>query len=154
MRIPLYKMSWRHRMDQSYISTGSLTSALEEIGCLRHGPIALTCGKDDPYPLTWRMCGLHGQSGRMRKVSASPDFKPRNGHPVACRYAACLPSGTAECYSYFGLPADGLRRAVTVPVFCPHFFAVAVCHLSLLLGSSSCSTALVYLLPSSLCHLR
>jgi hypothetical protein len=42
MWIPLYKRSWRDRMDYRCTSTPSLTSALEGSGRQRHGPTALT----------------------------------------------------------------------------------------------------------------
>ena len=176
--IPLYKMSWRRRRDYSCISTDSLTSALEGIGCQRHGPIALARGKDNSYPLlgvmwapwpVWTGAKCPGLTG----------FQTRNFHPLECRRTVCfIPAAflrlqlnvihisvfrlmdlaeyslcqwsalisllllSITCHCWLVRPPRasvciGFSRVFTVPMVCTHFFAPAVHHLSLLVGSSS-----------------
>ena len=47
-----------------YISTLSLTSALDAVGSQRHAPAALLPGKETRYPLYRRLGGPQGRSGR------------------------------------------------------------------------------------------
>ena len=69
----------------SFISTLSLTSAPDGVGGQRHGPANLPPGNTQ-YPLYRRLGGLHGRSGRVRKISTPPGFDPRIVHTVASRY--------------------------------------------------------------------
>jgi hypothetical protein len=43
-------------------------------------------GKESRYPFCKRLGGPQGWSGRVRKISSSPGFDPRNIQPVASRY--------------------------------------------------------------------
>ena len=45
-----------------------------------------TPGQENRYPLYRRPSGLQGRSGRMRKISPTPEFDPRTAEPVASRY--------------------------------------------------------------------
>ena len=72
--------------EQRYISTLSLTSALDGSGCLNPRPNCLTLGKETRYPLYRRLCRCQGQCGRVRKISSPPRFDPRTVQPVASRY--------------------------------------------------------------------
>jgi hypothetical protein len=58
------------------------------VGGQRHAPVALLPGKTR-YPLYRRMGGLHGRSGRVRKISAPPGFDSRTDQAVAIRYTDC-----------------------------------------------------------------
>ena len=69
-----------------YRSTLSLTSALDGVGGQRHAPSALPPGKMTRFPLYRRLGGTQGRSGRVRKISPSPEFDPRTVQPVASRY--------------------------------------------------------------------
>ena len=83
------------------------------------------------------MASLDGcKMPRPHRIS-NPQLSPLRMSPYCLLYSGCLPSPTAECYSYFGLPSDGFSRVFTVPMVCTNFFAPAVHHLSLLVGSSS-----------------
>jgi hypothetical protein len=53
--------------DQTYSSTFSLTSALDEGGWLTPRPGLFTPGKETQYPLHRRVCGFQGRSGRVWK---------------------------------------------------------------------------------------
>ena len=55
------------------------------VGGQRHTAAALTPG-ETRYPLSWRLGGLHGRSGRVRKISPIPGFDPRTVQPVVSRY--------------------------------------------------------------------
>jgi hypothetical protein len=68
-----------------YNSTLSLTWAVDGVGGQRHAPAALPPG-ETRYPL-YRSLGEHqGWSGRVRKISPTPEFDPRTIQPVASRY--------------------------------------------------------------------
>ena len=60
--------------------TDSLTSALDGVGSQRHGPVALPPGKTR-YPLYRRLGGPQGRSGRVRKISPTPEFGPGPSGP-------------------------------------------------------------------------
>jgi hypothetical protein len=55
------------------------------VGDQRHAPAALPPGKTR-YPLYRRLGGPKGQSGRVRKISHSPEFDPSTVQPAASRY--------------------------------------------------------------------
>ena len=65
-----------------YSSTLSLTSALDGGGWSTRHPRPLY----PRYVLYRRLCGLHGLSGRVRKISLPLRFDPRTVQPVASRY--------------------------------------------------------------------
>jgi len=49
-------------------------------------PRHFTPGKETRYSLYKRLGRPRRWNGQVRKISASPGFKPRNVQPVACRY--------------------------------------------------------------------
>jgi hypothetical protein len=57
------------------------------VGGQRHTPAALIPRKT-LYPLYRRPGGPQNQFGRVRKISPTPGFDPRNVQPVASRYTA------------------------------------------------------------------
>jgi hypothetical protein len=71
---------------QIYISTISLTSALDRGGLLTSRPGRFTVGKQTRYPLYRRSGGPQGRSERVRKISPSLGFDPRSVQPIASRY--------------------------------------------------------------------
>jgi hypothetical protein len=64
----------------------SLTSALNGVGGQRHAPAALPLGKSPGTHCTGRLGTPHGLSGRVWKISPSPEFDPQTVHTVASRY--------------------------------------------------------------------
>ena len=54
-------------------------------GCQRYAPRALPSGRTR-YPLYMRLGGPQGRFGRVRKISPTLGFDPRNVQPVASRY--------------------------------------------------------------------
>ena len=71
--------------ENRYISTLSLTSALDGVRGQRHAPAAFPPGKTR-YPLYRRLGRLQGRSGQVRKISPASGFDPRTVQPVASRY--------------------------------------------------------------------
>ena len=71
-----------------YISSLSLTSALDGVDGQRHAPAALLPGKIQ-YPLYRRLDRPQGRSGRVRKILPPPGFDPRTVQPIAIRYTDC-----------------------------------------------------------------
>jgi len=59
-----------------------------EVGGQRHAPAILLPGKTW-CPLYSRLSGPQGRSGRVRKVSPTLGFDPRNGQTVESRYTDC-----------------------------------------------------------------
>jgi hypothetical protein len=55
------------------------------VGGQGHAPAALPLGRTR-YPLSRRLGGPQGRSGRVRKISPQPGFDPRTVQPVASRY--------------------------------------------------------------------
>ena len=55
------------------------------VGGQRHAPANLPPGKTH-YPLYRRLGGPQSRSGKVRKISHSSGFDPRNAQPVASRY--------------------------------------------------------------------
>jgi hypothetical protein len=68
--------------DTNVMKTLSLTSALDEDGAWRHAS-AILPPRMTLYPLYWRLLGLQGRSGRVRKILPPPGFNPRTVQPVA-----------------------------------------------------------------------
>jgi hypothetical protein len=68
-----------------YISTLSLTSALDGMGGQRHAPAALLPGKTR-YPFYRILGGFQGRSERVRKISLPPGFDQRAVQPVVSCY--------------------------------------------------------------------
>jgi len=68
-----------------YSLTLSLTSALDGVGGKRHSPATLPPGMSR-YQLYRRLGGPEGRSGRVWKISPTPEFDPLTGQPVASRY--------------------------------------------------------------------
>jgi hypothetical protein len=62
-----------------------LISALERGGWSASRPGRFTPRKD-PVPIVWRLGGLKGRSGRVRKISPQPGFDPRTVQAVAIHY--------------------------------------------------------------------
>jgi len=58
--------------EERYCSTFSLTSALDGGEWSTPRPGRFTPGKETRYLLHRRLCGLQGQSGRVRKISPPP----------------------------------------------------------------------------------
>jgi len=56
-----------------------------EVDGQRHVPAALPPGKSQ-YPLYRRLDGPQSRSGRVRKISSPPEFKPRTVQGVENRY--------------------------------------------------------------------
>jgi hypothetical protein len=46
----------------------------------------LTPGKETRYPLDRRLCEPQGRSGRVRKISPTPEIDLRTVQPIASRY--------------------------------------------------------------------
>jgi len=69
-----------------YISTLSLTSALDGGGWSTPHPGRFTPGKETRYALYWRLGGSQRWPERVGKMSAVPEFDSRNVQPVASRY--------------------------------------------------------------------
>jgi hypothetical protein len=69
-----------------YISTLSLTLALDRGGWSTTRPGRFTPGKETRYPMYRKLGGPQGRSGRLRKISPPPGFDPRTVKPVASRY--------------------------------------------------------------------
>jgi hypothetical protein len=76
-------------VEQRYITTLSLTLALDEVGWLTPHPGCFNPGKETRYPLNTRLGSPLGRSGRVRKISPTPEFDPRTVQPVASRYTDC-----------------------------------------------------------------
>ena len=55
------------------------------VGGQRHAPPALPPGKTR-YPLYRRLGGTKSRSGRVRKISPTPEFDTRTAQTVASRY--------------------------------------------------------------------
>ena len=72
---------------QRYISTLSLTSALDNVGQFR-APSALPPAKTR-YPVYRRLGEPQGRSERVRRISPLPGFDPRTVQPVASRNTDC-----------------------------------------------------------------
>ena len=72
--------------ERRYVSTLSLTSALDGGGWLTTRPDRFTPGKETRYPFYGRLGGPQCQSGRVTKISPALGFDPRTGHPIASRY--------------------------------------------------------------------
>jgi hypothetical protein len=55
------------------------------------------------YPFYRRLCGLHGWSGQVQKISPPPGFDPRTVQHVASRYTdyATQPTSWSEVEKYF-----------------------------------------------------
>ena len=92
------------QQEWKYISTLSLTSALDGVGVQRHTPAALPPGKTR-YPLYRRLGGPQDRSGRVEKISPPPVFDLRAVQPVASRYNDwAVPAPSIQCrWSYMGL---------------------------------------------------
>jgi hypothetical protein len=58
------------------------------VGGQRHAPAALPPGKTR-YQLCRWLGGPQGRSGRVGKISPSPEFDPRTVQQVASRYTNC-----------------------------------------------------------------
>jgi hypothetical protein len=58
------------------------------VGGQRHSPAALPPGKTQ-YPLSRKLDGPKGRSGRVRKILPTSSFDPRTLQPVASRYTDC-----------------------------------------------------------------
>ena len=71
------------KRESRYISTLSLTSALDGFGWLNPLLCCFTPWKETRYPLYRRLSGPQGLSGRLRKISPLPGFDPRTVDPVA-----------------------------------------------------------------------
>ena len=67
--------------EQKYISTLSLTSALDGSGWLTPRPGRFTSGKDTRYPFYRRISGLHARPGWVRKISPHRDSIPGPSSP-------------------------------------------------------------------------
>jgi hypothetical protein len=74
--------------EKTYITTLSLSSALEEICGQRHSPAAFPLGKTW-CPLCTKLDGPQGRSGRVRNISPLQGFDSRTVQPVASRYIDC-----------------------------------------------------------------
>jgi hypothetical protein len=70
---------------EKYISTLSLTSALDCVGGQRHAPVTLPPGKTQ-CPLYRRLGWPQERSGEVRKILPLPGFDPRTVQPVASSY--------------------------------------------------------------------
>ena len=68
---------------ERYISTLSLTSALDEGGWLTPRPGRFTPGKETRHTVYRRLGWPQGRSGRARKISFPPGFDPRTVQAVA-----------------------------------------------------------------------
>jgi len=55
------------------------------LGGQRHAPADLPL-EETRYPLYRRLSETEGRSGRVRKISPTPEFDPRTAQPVAIRY--------------------------------------------------------------------
>ena len=65
------------------------------MGGQRHAPAALPPGKRPGTHCAGEWVGSEGQSGRMRKISPSPEFDPRTVQPVASHDTAwAIPAHT------------------------------------------------------------
>jgi hypothetical protein len=71
--------------EQRYISTLSLTSALDGCGWSTPRPSCFTPGKTW-YPLYGRLSGPQGRPGTVRNILPPPVFHPQTVQPVASRY--------------------------------------------------------------------
>ena len=73
--------------EQMYSYTLSSTSALDMGGWVgqRYAPAALPAGKTR-YPFYRRLGGPQGRSGRVRKISPTPEFDPRTVQSIASCY--------------------------------------------------------------------
>jgi hypothetical protein len=76
----------RSEGEKRYSSTLSLTLALDGGGRSTPRPGRLTPGKETRYPLYRRLGGPQGRSGRVWKISPTPEFDPRIVQPVTRRY--------------------------------------------------------------------
>jgi len=87
------------------------------VGGQLHAPAALSHEKT-PYQLHRRLGGLQGRSGRVRKISTSPEFDPRTVQPVPSRYTDCaIPGPIIMCSRHFTLQGSfqlpPIHRTVT-----------------------------------------
>ena len=71
-----------------YSSILSLTSELDESGCLTPGPGRFTHGKR-PVIIVQEAGWARGPAGRVRKSLPQMEFDPRTVQPVASRYIDC-----------------------------------------------------------------
>jgi hypothetical protein len=69
-----------------YSFTLSLTLALDGGGWSTLRPGCFTPWKETRDPVSRRLGGPQGRSGRLRKISPPPGFDPRTVQPVASRY--------------------------------------------------------------------
>jgi hypothetical protein len=78
----------RHQGPKSekHSSTPSSASVLDGGGWITPCPGRFTDGKVTGYPWYRRMGRPQGQSGRVRKISFTPEFDPRTIQPVTSRY--------------------------------------------------------------------
>jgi hypothetical protein len=71
--------------EHRYSYTLYLTSVLEGVSGQHHAPAALPLERD-PVPIVQEARWAPGRSGRVRKISPSPEFDPQTFQPVASRY--------------------------------------------------------------------
>jgi hypothetical protein len=76
--------------DQRYITPLSLTTPLYGVDGQRHDPAAIPPGMTR-YPLHRSLCGPHGRSGQVQRISPTPEFDPRTVQPVASPHSLCHP---------------------------------------------------------------
>lgn len=82
-------MTLRHRWEQRYSSTVSLTFALNEVCGQRYVPSAVPSGKKTPVTHCTRGCvGLEANLEGCGK--SQPEFETLTVHPVANRYTDCV----------------------------------------------------------------
>jgi len=72
-----------------YICTLSLDLTLEGGGGSTPRLGLFTPERETRYEFDMMLCGIHGWSERVRKISPPPGFHPRTVHPVASRYTYC-----------------------------------------------------------------
>jgi len=76
--------------EEKYMSSLSLTSALDGGGWSTPHPGRFTPGKQTRYLLYRRLGGPQGRSGQVRKISPPQGFDPRTVQPVASCYPGPL----------------------------------------------------------------
>ena len=84
-------------MGSKGVSTLSLTSAIDGVGCQSYAPAALPPG-NDPVPIVQ-------QAGCERKTSPPPEFDPRTVQPLVSRYTDQLSRPT-----HFSLKGEKYTR--------------------------------------------
>jgi hypothetical protein len=93
-----------------YKEIRSLTSTVDGVGGQRHAPTALPPGKIG-YSLYRRLGGSKGRSSRVRKISPTLGFDPRNVQPVASRYTDwAIPAHNSSSSSSSKLIYDAVNR--------------------------------------------